>query len=159
MEYDSSVVNGYPDSSFVPASEIYIDSCRCKISNYSSYNKSWNTTVYDLRKNIAWDYSDGRFSYQQLSDLPTAYEQRVQWALGSSLNNAIKGVGRELVDGKQCDVFEDAAGYREWVWTKFRLPLQKRTVSNYDVYQIGVIRKHIIDINQPIPDSVFDPPK
>ena len=159
VEYDSIIVNGISSDSFSQAYEYYLDTSHYKFIQYYLDNHNWNTTVYNISTNIAWNYYNGQLTYLQLPNWPAAYEQSIQSCLGSSLKEPIIFLRTEIIDGKVCDVFKDSTGYQEWVWVKYKLPIQSRREGQYDVYQISVVRKTIMEVNQTIPGNVFDPPK
>jgi hypothetical protein len=159
VNYDSIIVNGKSDTEFHPMNEYYIDTCHCKHIQYYFSNHNWNTTVYNLCDNTAWNYYNNQLAYLQLPNWPAAYEMAIQSALGSWIKEPAKYLHSEFIDGKYCNVYEDSTGYQEWVWIKYKLPIQRRVESHHDVHQIGIVRKRIIEINQPIPSSVYEPPK
>jgi hypothetical protein len=159
VEYDSTIVNGVSSDSFSQANEYYLDTCHYKFMQYYLDNHNWNTTVYNVSTNNAWNYYNGQLTYLQLPDLPSVYEQSIQSCLGSSLKEPVTFLGTEIIEGKTCNVFKDSTGYQEWVWIKYKLPIQSRRSGQHDVYQISVIRKNIIEVNQPITGNVFDPPQ
>ena len=157
---ESTVVNGVPtNESYTPVGEYFLDSTRVKFIQYYLDNHYWNVTVYDLRKNIAWNYYAGQLTYLGLPNWPAAFTQTLQNCLGSSLASIQTFVGTEYVDNKLCNVFRDLTGYQEWVWQDHLLPLQQRASgSQRGISQIGTTRKIIIDINVSFDDSVFEPP-
>lgn len=160
IEYDSVVVNGIPTREFTLSFEYYIDTLHYKIIQYNLDNQNFNTTVYDLRKNIAWNFYSSKLTYLDLPNLPEAYEIDVKAALGSWLRDHIKYLGTATINEKLCDVFEDSTGYKEWIWKKYKLPIQRRRNSQYDnLYQITVTQKRDITINHKFPDITFEPPK
>ena len=156
---DSVVVNGVPkDSSLVPIDEYYVDSMHVKLIQYYFDNHYWNVTVYDLRKNIVWNYYSGKVTYPQLPNWPVAFEQSVQSCLGSNLRSSPVFLRTEYVDTRLCNVFTDSTGLQEWVWPEHLLPIQQRGFgSQRSIYQISTTRKIIIDINVPFADSIFEP--
>jgi hypothetical protein len=159
VEYDSVIVNGVSDSAFYPMNEIYLDTCHYKMIQYFGDNLNWNTTVYDVRKNIAWNYYNGQLTYMQLPNWPTAFVQSIQGALGSWLKGPITFLRTESVDGRLCNVFTDSTGLQEWIWPKYLLRIQNRSVgSQRGIYQIGYVRRRQIEVNISIPDTVFEPP-
>ena len=159
VDYDSVIVNGQIVNSFSPTDEYYLDSCHYKIMQYYLDNHNWNTTVYNLCNGTGWNYYSGVVNSLQNIYLAAAYEQAVQSALASWLKGPRHFWGTEYIDGKLCNVYTDSTGYREWIWIKYKLPIQRRNEGSYDVHEIGVVRKRAIEINQPIYSNVFEPPK
>ena len=83
----------------------------------------------------------------------------MQASLGSWLIGDPHFLRNEYINGKLCSVYEDSTGYQEWIWVKYKLPIQRRSYLYYDVQQITVLQKRIIEINSVIPDSIYEPPK
>jgi len=159
VDYDSIVVNGVSDSGFVANFEYFIDYNRMKLIQYYLGTPNWNTNVYDLKKDSAWNYYSGQLTYPQLPNLQLAYDENIQAYLGSWLKGPSTFLRTEYIGDKLCNVFSDSTGYQEWVWTKHYIPIQRRGESNYDVHQISVVQKRNIDINLQFSDSIFEPPR
>jgi hypothetical protein len=159
VDYDSIIVNGKSDNSFSPTNEYYIDTCHYKSIQYYLDNHNWYTNVYDLCKNIVWNYYNGVLTYPQLPNWPAAYENAIKSAMGSWLEGPTTFLGTELIDDKLCNVYRDSSGYQEWIWIKYKLPIQRRAEAQIDVHQINLVRKEVIEINQNIPGNIYEPPK
>jgi hypothetical protein len=158
VDYDSVVVNGNSDSGFVAFFENFIDSSRMKMIQYYLGTPNWNITVYDLNIDTAWNYYSGQLTYPQLPDLQLAFEMNIQAYLGSWLQGPFTFLRTEYICDKLCNVFTDSTGYQEWVWTKYRLPIQRRVESYYDIHQITVFQKRAIEVNIQFSNSIFEPP-
>ena len=157
--YDSTTLNGQPDSAYVPAFGFCIDQNHIKIDQHYLGTPGWNVTVYDLQRNMAWNCYEGHLTYQQLPNLYGAYEGYIQGMLGSHLRRPIQFLGIETIQGRVCNVFSDSTGYREWVWVQHNLPVQGRSEGYYNnLHQISVTQKRRIVVNLAFPDSVFLPP-
>jgi hypothetical protein len=158
VEYDSVIVNGDIIYPFAPSFEYFIDTCRIKMMQYYFDDPLWNVTVYDINKNIAWNKYSGILTYLQLPNWPAAFEQEIQANLGSNLKGDVKYIGRKYLGDKLCDVFEDSTNYQEWVWIKYRLPIQYIRIStNRNITQTAYVQKRNIEINKKFPDDTFDP--
>lgn len=159
VDYDSVVVNGDPDSGFIAFFENFIDSSRMKMIQYYFGTPNWNITVYDLNIDSAWNYYSGQLTHPQLPDLQLAFDMNIQTYLGSWLQGPITFLHTEYIGDKSCNVFTDSTGYQEWVWTKYRLPIQRRVESYHDVHQISVMQKRGIEVNIQFSNSIFEPPR
>jgi hypothetical protein len=157
--YDSNAYAGayhYHDSTFLPIAEFFLDSVDLREKEYYG---DYRVTVYDLRKNVAWNYYAGQLTYLQLGDLNQVLGQAVQNCLGSWLQGPLSFVRTEYVDNKFCYVYNDSLGNQEWDWTEHRLPIQTRSTGIDLIYTLTTTtRLHIIDINKVFPDSLFQPP-
>ena len=151
VSYDSVVSSQKHDTAFNPTFEYYIDEKRVKIIQYNPLT----ITVFAFEYNIAWNYYDGKYSYMNIPNVFAAYSLSVKEQLGSWLNDSWQFLYSESLDGKQCQVFGDNSGLTEWVWTKYRLPIQKKRVGSGDIYQITYTKKMDIEINKDFPDSIF----
>lgn len=154
--YYSDEVNGESDSMFKALAEYLVDSEHSKIIQYYLDNHNYYITVYNLQKNISWNNYLGTITYPQLPNLYSAHEDNIQSLLGSSLQSPTIFIRTENLDGKLCNVFSDSLGSMEWVWIEHKFPIQHRIVGKFG---INTIRKKIITINEPIPDSIFEAPK
>ena len=160
IEYDSVVVNGQPDSSFVANFEYFIDTSRMKMIQYYLGTPNWNTTVFNLNNDSVWTYYSGQLTYSRLPNLQLAFNQNIQAYLGSWLRDPIKFLRTEYIGDKLCNVFTDSTGLHEWIWIKYRLPIQRRSEGSYDnIHQISVTQKRDIEINEQFSNSIFEPPK
>ena len=157
-KYDSVIVNGNSYDHFVPSFEFHIELNRMKMNQYYLGTPDWNITVYDFNKDSVWNYYSGQLTFPQIPDLRFTIDSYIQSQLGSNLKGSINFLRTEYIDDKLCNVFSDSTGYIEWVWTKYRLPVQYRVESYHDVHQIGVVQKRDIEINVEFPDSLFEPP-
>jgi hypothetical protein len=159
VDYDSTILNGHPDSAFVAAFGFHIDTNHIKIDQHYLGTPGWNVTVYDLQRDTAWNWYGGHLTYPHLPNLRLAYEGYVQGMLGSWLQGQVQFVGMENIQGRLCNIFTDSTGYREWVWTDHAIPIQRRRESRYNnLHQITYTQKRQVSINLTFPDSVFLPP-
>ena len=88
--------------------------------------------------------------------------QSDDWArmlIAGWLSPSAKFIGTEIVEGKLCDLFEDSSGTKEWVWQRYRLPIQRiGSTCNKGACATVVQQKRNIEVNVPFADSLFDPP-
>ena len=161
IDYDSVVANGHSHSGFVADFEYFIDTSRVKmIQHYPGIPNFFNTTVYNLADNTAWNYYSGQLTHPQLPNLQLAFNMTIQACLGGWLKGPITFLGKEYIGDKLCNVLTDFSGLQEWVWVKYRIPIQRRVAGSYDnIYQISVVQKRNIEINVQFPDSIFEPPQ
>ena len=160
IDYDSVVVNGHPDSGFVANFEYFIDTSRMKMIQYYLGTPNWNITVYNLNNDSAWNYYSGQLTYPQLPNLQLAFNQNIQAYLGSWLKDPITFLRTEYIGDKLCNVFTDSTGSQEWIWIKYRIPIQRRVEGSYDnLHQISVVQKRNIEINEQFSNSIFEPPQ
>lgn len=160
VEYDSVTVNGKSTGPFSPSSEYYLDSGHVKTISFPFEDNNRNITVYDISRNIAWNYASGYLTYLQLQNWFAAYEQEIRLRLGSWLGSNVKYIRRDYFEDKLCDIFEDSEGYQEWIWTRYRLPIMRIKSSYYDyLSQTSYRQMRNIEINATLPDSLFQPPQ
>jgi hypothetical protein len=126
VEYDSVTINGKSTGPFSPSGEYYLDSGHVKAITFPFEGNNKAITVYDISRNIAWNYSSGYLTFLQLQNWLAAYEQEIRIRLGSWLGSNVKYIGRDYFENKLCDIFEDSEGYQEWIWIRYRLPESAR---------------------------------
>ncbi len=160
VDYDSVVINGDPDDGFVANCEFFIETNRMKMSQYYLGTPNWNTTVYDLNKDSAWNNYSGQLTFPQYPNLQVAFDMNIQAYLGSWLKDPITYLGTEYVGDKLCNVFKDSTSYQEWVWIKHRIPIQRRREGSHNnIHQISVSQKRNIEVNVQFSNSIFEPPR
>jgi hypothetical protein len=140
-----------------------IDTLRFKLDEYyADQTPGFNITVYDLKTSTAWNLYSGKVTDPHVPNLLVAYEQMVQYTLGSSLKNPYRLVAQEFVGGVRCNVFEDSTGYKEWVWIEHPIPIQRfspGTLRRDGIFQISTVQLRDLVINVSLPDSIFMPPE
>lgn len=158
IDYDSSIVNDESGGSSIASFEYYIDTCHFKGIQYLPEGWDSNIAVYDLKKNIAWNFTNGKLSYDETPSCQYYYNLGVKNSLGSRLEKPAYFSGVEVINGNYCNIFKDSNGFTEWIWTKYNLPIQQRRESHNSIFkQITFVQKRIVEINLSFPDTVFEP--
>ena len=157
--YDSTCINDKPDKRFRIKYEYYFDLYKSRIITYSD-DKPWMVTVDDFKKNISWtyDYNTRRMDTRD-EVLRTLFENNAKTYLCTHLKNNIVSKEDEIIQSKECSVFEDENFTTEWVWKNYKIPMQFRRFMNYDnLDQVTTVQLRNIQPNITMADSLFEVP-